>query len=169
LFGGFGPDSTDNTATLSDLWQYNLSSGEWTWMSGPETAGESGIYGTLGTADITNVPGSRQGSVGWTDAAGNFWVFGGIGFDSAGIAGELNDLWQYSPSAGMWTWQSGSNLVGEAGNYGTLGISAPGNFPGARGGSPSWIDAAGNLWLFGGNGPISGVNGAFSDLWKFVP
>jgi hypothetical protein len=169
LFGGYGPDSTGNIAGLSDLWVYSASSGEWTWVSGSKTAGESGTYGTQGIADVNNVPGSRKGPVGWTDSSGNFWLFGGIGFDAAGNAGELNDLWQYSPSTGEWTWESGSSLAGQVGNYGTLGVAAPSNVPGARGGSPNWIDAAGNLWLFGGNGPISGVNGSFSDLWKYVP
>ncbi|HEY3973142.1 MAG TPA: kelch repeat-containing protein [Candidatus Sulfotelmatobacter sp.] len=169
LFGGFGPDSAGNTAVLSDLWKFNIGSGQWIWVGGSEIAAEPGVYGTLGVGASTNLPGSRKGPVVWTDSIGNFWLFGGIGIDSAGIAGELNDLWEYNPSTAKWTWQSGSNLAGEAGNYGTLGMAAVGNVPGARGGSPAWSDAEGNLWLFGGNGPISGVNGSFSDLWKFVP
>jgi len=35
--------------------------------------------------------------VNWTDASGNFWLFGGNGFDSAGTQGYLNDLWKYEP------------------------------------------------------------------------
>ncbi len=169
MFGGYGTDSAGNTANLSDLWEFNVTSRTWTWAGGLDTAGASGIYGTLGVAAPTNLPGSRKGAVSWTDATGNFWLFGGIGFDSAGVAGELNDLWVYNPTTAVWTWESGSNLVGQVGTYGTLGVGDPSNVPGARGGSPNWIDATGNLWLFGGNGPISGVNGSFSDLWKFVP
>jgi Galactose oxidase, central domain len=169
LFGGYGTDSVGDTATLSDLWKFSVSTGEWTSMGGLQTAGATGVYGTLGVPDPANIPGSRKGAVTWADSNGNSWLFGGIGFDSTGNAGELNDLWEYNPTTGYWTWQSGSNLVGSAGDHGTLGVGGSTTVPGARGGAPNWIDAAGNLWMFGGNGPISGVNGSFSDLWKYVP
>ena len=33
-----------------------------------------------------------------------------------------------------------------------------------------WIDAAGNLWLFGGQGLCSsGTVGYLNDLWKYEP
>lgn len=172
MFGGFGPDSAANTADLSDLWEYSTTTGQWTWVGGSNIAAVKGIYGTSGMAASTNIPGSRKGSVSWADSSGNFWLFGGVGLDSADTAGELNDLWQYNPGTGEWTWQSGLNIVnqlGDLGDYGALGVPAATNLPGSRGGSPSWIDSAGNLWLFGGNGPLSGVNGSFSDLWKYVP
>jgi N-acetylneuraminic acid mutarotase len=169
LFGGYGPDSAGNTAVLNDLWEYNTSSGQWTWMGGSNLADVKGVYGTLATADPANIPGSRKGAVAWTDVNGNFWVFGGVGVDSTGVSGELNDLWEYNPVTSEWTWQSGSNLIDGLGSYGTLGLADPTNLPGARGVSATWTDASGNLWLFGGNGPSSGANGSFSDLWKFVP
>ncbi len=169
LFGGYGPDSAGNTAVLSDLWEYSTSSKQWTWMGGSKIADVKGVYGTLATPDPANIPGSRKGAVAWTDVNGNFWVFGGVGVDSTGVSGELNDLWEYNPVTSEWTWQSGSNLIDGLGSYGTLGLADPSNVPGARGVSATWTDASGNLWLFGGNGPISGANGSFSDLWKFVP
>jgi hypothetical protein len=49
---------------------------------------------------------------------------------------------------------SGSNLQGQTGRYGTLGIAAPGNVPGSRTNPVAWADAAGDLWLFGGQGTI---------------
>ena len=116
----------------------------------------------------TNIPGSRKGAIAWTDSNGNFWLVR-VGIDSASGYGELNDLWEYTPTTGVWTWQSGPDTINGVGVYGTLGTADPANVPGARGGSPAWTDAAGNLWLFGGNGPISGANKSFSDLWKYVP
>jgi len=92
-------------------------------------------------------------------------LFGGYGRDSTG-GGELNDLWRYS--AGEWTWMSGSNLAGEAGSYGTQGMPAPGNVPGARSDGVSWIDASGNLWLFGGYGfDSTPTAGLLNDLWRY--
>jgi len=61
-----------------------------------------------------------------------------------------------------------------AGNYGTLGVAAAGNLPPERrGGGASWVDASGNLWLFGGiyGAEVSGsyVSGYYNDLWKYNP
>jgi hypothetical protein len=41
-------------------------------------------------------PGGK--AVAWTDSSGNFWLFGGDGYDSAAVSdGLLNDLWRYQP------------------------------------------------------------------------
>ena len=71
--------------------------GAWTWVSGSSSIDQSGVYGTKGTASPSNVPGARTGSVSWIDAAGDFWLFGGFGFDRAGRLNELNDLWRFRP------------------------------------------------------------------------
>ena len=156
LFGGFSYLAGD----LNDLWKY--SGGQWTWVSGSNQAVQPGVYGTQGTAEPGNVPGARGNAVGWTDASGNFWLFGGEGLDSSGTYGFLNDLWRYS--AGQWTWEDGSNLANQPGVYGTQGMAAPGNTPGARPGAVGWTDASGNLWLFGG-----GQIYMYNDLWVYQP
>jgi N-acetylneuraminic acid mutarotase len=139
---------------------------EWTWVGGPNLVNQAGTYGTLGVAAPVNVPGARSNSISWSDASGNFWLFGGSGFDSAGNAGDLNDLWNYS--AGQWTWMGGSNLCCQPGTYGTQGTAAPGNVPGARELATKWTDASGNLWLFGGYGfDSAGSNYMLNDLWKY--
>jgi hypothetical protein len=163
LFGGIGFSSGNESggaADLNDLWEYK--GGQWTLISAGNAVNQPGIYGTLGTASSSNVPGSRSAAVSWTDASGKFWLFGGVGYDSTGATGALNDLWKYS--AGEWTWMNGSNLSNQAGTYGTQGTPAAGNVPGARSGAIGWIDASGNLWLFGGAG--DGYND-FNDLWKY--
>jgi N-acetylneuraminic acid mutarotase len=168
LFGGYGYDSASNIGILNDLWKYSPTSGEWTFMGGSETINSSGSFGTQGTASSTNSPSARQGSVGWSDASGNLWLFGGLGQDSTGTAGTLNDLWKYS--GGEWTWVSGSKLADQFGTYGTEGTAATGNAPGSRYNAMTWTDASGNLWLFGGNssetaGDFIGLN----DLWEYKP
>jgi hypothetical protein len=57
----------------------------------------SGVYGTLGSFSLSNVPGERESSASWIDASGNLWLFGGAGDDSVGEYGYLNDLWEYKP------------------------------------------------------------------------
>jgi hypothetical protein len=161
LLGGI--DQNENL--YNDLWRYDPSSGQWTWMSGSNVAEAAGIYGTKGTGAAANVPGAREAAATWTDTAGNLWLFGGDGIDSTGELGALNDLWHYNVGTGLWSWISGSNLKNAAAVYGTEGSAAAGNVPGARFYAASWIDSASNLWLFGGNA----VNGIVNDLWHFSP
>jgi len=166
LFGGTGYNASGTSGWLNDLWKYN--NGQWTWISGTSQIGQPGIYGVQGTAAAGNGPGSRQEAFSWTDSSGNFWLFGGNGMDSAAQAGVLNDLWKFSN--GQWTWLSGSKLVNQYGVYGAQGSLAPANIPGARGLTSGWLDANGNLWLFGGYGfATSGSEGDLSDLWMYMP
>jgi len=137
-------------------------------MGGSNVVNQAGTYGTQGTAASSNVPGARYYSVGWTDASGNLWLWGGIGLDSTGHGGQLNDLWKYS--SGEWTWMGGSNVANQARTYGTQGTATSSNVPGARSAGVSWTDASGNLWLFGGGGYDStGTAGWLNDLWKYEP
>ena len=167
LFGGY----SYALGGLNDLWEFNPMTKEWTWVGGSDTADAPGVYGTEGVASTSNIPGDRYGSVSWTDSNGNFWLFGGHASGSTGgYLGDLSDLWEFNPTAKTWTWVSGSNTVNTVGFYGTLGVSSPSNFPGARANSVSWTDASGNLWLFGGEGYDStGSYGNLNDLWEFNP
>jgi N-acetylneuraminic acid mutarotase len=171
LFGGWGYAANGFVGGLNDLWKYTPSTGEWTWMSGSNLGNQPGVYGTKGVPAAGNVPGGRYyQAASWTDSGGNLWLFGGVGIDGNGGWGFLNDLWKYTPSAGEWTWMSGSRSVGQLGVYGTKGMSATGNVPGARELAVSWTDSSGNLWLFGGQGfDANGLGIAFNDLWEYTP
>jgi hypothetical protein len=81
---------------LNDLWEYNRGSGVWTWIGGSSSTGAPGTYGTQGISDSNNAPGARAQAVGWLDSSGNFWLFGGFGFDSSDVEDDLNDLWRFT-------------------------------------------------------------------------
>jgi N-acetylneuraminic acid mutarotase len=138
-------------------------------VSGSDTANASGDYGSEGVAAATNVPGAHGSSLSWTDASGNLWLFGGWGIDSTNATGDMGDLWKYSPSSGEWTWVAGASTVNVKGIYGTQGVAAVANVPGARDSGISWTDASGNLWLFGGAGYDSSgsARGNLDDLWDY--
>lgn len=166
LFGGYGYDSAGTLGNLNDLWKWDGTN--WTWISGNNVVNTSGVYGTKGTAAATNIPGSRYNSASWTTGMGNtLWLFGGVGKDSAGTVGYLNDLWKWDGT--NWTWVSGSNTVNAIGVYGTQGIASASNDPGNRRGSVSWTDSTDQLWLFGGYMYNSGAAtlGYLNDLWKW--
>jgi hypothetical protein len=165
LSGGVGFDSNGLSSILNDVWEY--SAGEWTWVSGSKIGNQRGVYGTQGIAGANNIPGARQHGVGWTDSSGNGWLFGGNGYDSVGQVGSLNDLWMFSN--GQWTWVAGSNVVNQNSVFGTQGTPAPGNTPSGRLLLNHWVDAQGNLWLFGGWGLSASGSGNLNDLWKYEP
>lgn len=172
LFGGGGYSAT-GFGYLNDLWEFNPSLGEWTWMGGSNAIDQKGVYGTLGLASASNIPGARQYAMSWTDPSGNFWLFGGMGYDSTGASDILNDLWEYQPSAGMWTWVSGADVIDQSAVYGTEGTPDPGNVPSSRFYGQTWADSQGNLWLFGGEVYYAlgggGSNTYGNDLWEFNP
>ena len=167
VFGGFGCDSSASCSNnlLNDLWTYNIGTGTWTWVSGAKTGNQAGSYGTLGTAAASNVPPGRQASVGWIDGSGNFWMFGGF---TSGTNG-FNDLWKFDHTTSQWTWMSGSKgATNTPGIYGTQGVAAAANTPGARWLSAAWGDTHGNLWLFGGQGYDATGTGSLGDLWEYA-
>jgi N-acetylneuraminic acid mutarotase len=169
LFGGaFNNAATGVASPFNDMWKFTPSTGMWTWVSGSDVQNGSGSYGTPGQAAPANTPGARNGGGSWVDTAGNLWLFGGAGYDSVGTLGNMNDLWEFSPSTGQWSWMSGSSTANAVGVYGTQGTAAAGNVPGGRVGSASWLDAAGNFWVFGGEGLNSvDVPGDLDDLWMY--
>jgi hypothetical protein len=186
LFGGEGDDANGNFGLLNDLWEFQPSTQEWTWIGGSNTlpascagsttipCGQPGVYGTLGFAAAANIPGGRSAASYWTDSRGNFWLFAGFGFDADQTLGELNDLWEFNPTTKKWTWVGGSSNIGshggQAGVYGTLGSAAAANIPGSRDSATTWIEKTGQLWMYGGQGfDGQGNQGQLDDLWEFDP
>lgn len=146
----------------------NAQTNQWMWVKGSNSIDQLTTYGTLGTPNAANVPGARSGAVTWTDANGDFWLFGGQGYAGSGSYGLLNDLWKYDPQNNTWTWIHGNNTTNVAGSYGTQGIPGSSNKPGGRYAARGCVDDDGNLWLFGGAGYGTGsVVGSLNDLWKY--
>jgi len=100
LFGGrWSPGGS--SARRNDLWMYDPATNLWMWMKGDQGIDKHGVYGTKGTPDAGNRPGSRMNGRGWVDKSGNFWLFGGGGYGASGGAGSdyLNDFWRLAPVA----------------------------------------------------------------------
>ena len=142
LFGGYGYSSGQSVGNLNDLWKYNTTTNQWTWIKGDTITNAAGLYGTKGLSSPNKKPGARQLSTGWIDSQGNLWLFGGLGYDETGVLGDLNDLWKYTPSTNKWTWIKGDSLCNKKGNYGSRGSANATNYPGARAASVSWQDGA---------------------------
>lgn len=161
MFGGF---DTFFGAT-ADLWMFNTTTMQWTWMKGPQTNFYGGSWGTMGVTVAANNPSYRfECNASWTDANGDLWFFGGQG------NGEYNDLWRFNIASNNWTWMNGSQWNNPAGWYGTQGVASPANQPPGRMVFASWKDLAGNFWIFGGNDSSFFTGGGMlNDLWKYDP
>jgi hypothetical protein len=67
---------------FNDLWKFDGE--EWVWAAGTNASNQNGVYGENGIPDSNNIPGGRDLAVSWMDNFGNFWMFGGRGYDSSG-------------------------------------------------------------------------------------
>ncbi|HEY1009894.1 MAG TPA: cadherin-like beta sandwich domain-containing protein, partial [Daejeonella sp.] len=166
LFGGGGTSS--NTSYLNDLWEYDTDTGNWRWIKGNSSTNQAAAYGTMGEPAEANTPGSRGNSVTWV-SGGKLYLFGGQIY-SSGNNHRLNDLWVFDPATGYWCWIKGSSSLNLNAFYGTIGVAAAGNTPGARHSSVSW-ESGGKLYLFGGlnNNASTGEAYYLNDLWVFDP
>ena len=157
-------DAAGNFWMYSDvLWKYSPYVNQWTWVNG-DTAVTKAVYGVKGIADAANKP-APVNSFEWTDASGNFWLYGNV-------------LWKYDPAADLWTWVHGDTLNTTT-VYGSKGVPGSSNTPGTRARVTGWSDASGKLWLFGGYGTVSTPYmislgryyyvGDLNDLWNYDP
>ena len=56
-------------------------------MAGSNIINQPGQYGEKGNASVGNIPGSREGTVGWFDSSTQeLWLFGGFGFGYSNIS-----------------------------------------------------------------------------------
>lgn len=167
IFGGYGYGTGSTKGYLNDLWKYDVSADEWTWVSGEDDIDNPGVFGTKGTASSSNMPGSIHHCASWVDSNDDLWIFGGYGYGNS-TRTYSNTTWKYDVSADEWTWVAGAAGTNDKGTYGTIDVAATSNTPGARDGAVFWKDDDGDFWLFGGNGRgASGSVGKLNDLWLF--
>jgi hypothetical protein len=168
VFGGYSHYNGGALARFDDLWQFDPSTAEWTWIKGSTTNSTKRVSGTQGISSPANTPGCRIGAVLWCDNSGNLWLFGGEGYieEISGLV-TYSDLWKFDPQIREWTWVKGHYSVFQPPVYGTMGQPDPANTPGARKHASGVKDSTGALWLFGGAYPGNLIfnNG----LWRFTP
>lgn len=167
LYGGYGYGANSIAGGLADLWRYNIATNQWTWMFGPDTAGQAPVYGTIGVEAAGNTPGGRaECKSGWVDDQNNLWLFGGQDGQSASTGVNVrNDLWKYNISTNRWTWMKGPQNMNNGGSYGTLGVETATNNPPARLSFTKWKGKDGKFYVFAGGNSSTARN----DLWRYNP
>ena len=171
LFGGYGRDATNSYGKLSDLWEFDHTTKNWTWLKGTGLADQVSNFGTKGVAAASNLPGARENACSWV-YNGKLYLMGG----ESGNHELFNDLWVYDIVTNNWTWIKGAglNISNQAGIYGTQGIAATFNTPGVRQNADTWVHNN-KLYLFGGfgldkDGFANGNSYSYlNDLWEYNP
>ena len=159
LFGGY-----ENAGERNDLWKYNIATNEWTWMKGPNTAMQPGVFGTQGVSSPANYPpGREENNAIWCDDQNNIWLFGGYNQ----MGGSLNDLWKYNIATNEWTWVDGVQTSNQAVSYGVMNVESPTNDPGGRFSYTKFIDGDNNLYMFGAG--LQYTTDLRNDIWKYNP
>jgi gliding motility-associated-like protein len=154
-------------SVYADMWMYDPTTTEWTWMAGSSVVSFNQIDATFTQQCVpgNGSPGScYENRCSWTDRCGRFWQFGGTYSE---VLQGYDALWMFDPATLEFTWVSGSATVtSSAGNFGIQGIPAASNYPPAIFGNVGFQSANGDFWMFGGWPPSSGYSAA---LWRYQP
>ncbi len=164
LFGGTGLGEEGGAGYLTDMWRFDLATGQWAWMQGAKTIGARGVYGTSGVAGPLNHPGGRKYASAWADSSGRLWLYGGKGYaDTTTSEGYLDDVWMFDTVSLRWTWMGGSKTLNAAPEFVTMGVAGGG--PGGRTKTSIVLDAQGTPYFLGGEQN----SGYYSDIWTLGP
>lgn len=164
----FGGSSAPGTPYFNDIWEFDPSSKNWTWIKGNNTTGGLSIYNDKDVATVANTPGARVISMGWY-TNGELFLLGGYGFPETTPAATLHDMWVYQHSTNNWAWIGGNRVKKQYSVFGTKGVADAANIPEARKGATSWM-SGGKLYLFGGNNETdNGEHSRMNDLWEYDP
>ena len=84
----------DEIGLLNDLWMFNCTSNQWTWISGSNVILQPSVYGINGVSSSSNQPSSRSKTAMVYDSRSNrLYLFGGSGYanttSSSGLFGHL--------------------------------------------------------------------------------
>lgn len=162
LFGGHR-GAAPPADRLNTVWKYDPLAREWTYVAAASGTTPNGDY-SAGAGNPGGFPGARSFATAQATANNVAWLFGGEGHASTG-GGFLGDLWALDMNTETWTYVGGPNLANQSGDY-------PANYdetgqPGTRTEPASWLDQAGDLWIFGGRGNAESTNGYLNDLWVY--
>jgi hypothetical protein len=141
---------------------------DWSWFVGSKVANQYGNFTPPPTTPPnppvfdSDSPGGRKYPSTWTDLSGNLWLFGGDGYTytaQGALAFPLSDLWVYKGTQNYFGGDSVQNFWTNV-----LPPNASSPVPSNRTGAVTWTDAAGDLWLFGGQDAFLTF---LNDLWKY--
>lgn len=169
MFGGRSFDPASGFASgqfmTDDMWMFNISTNQWTWMSGQQAGPVSPNHGILGVPSPTNTPGGRYVYAHWKDKQGRFWMHGGF---SATVFSAMDDMWMYDPTTLLWTWMAGGSIPYSLTPLDQQQQCIMGNYTANPCGEnrACWTDKCGRFWCYGG---FDYLTADYDVLWVFDP
>jgi hypothetical protein len=158
MFGGYGLDFQAIISNLNDLWKFELSTQQWTFIRGSYYSDDPGTYGQLGVPSDSNDPAARTSPHFWFDENRlEAYMFGGLDYSYV-----RNDFWKLNLVSSQWTWLGGNDTMNGNGSYGVMGQFSSSNYPPSRWRSMFWQESSYFL-MFGGQNSVENVN----DLWIY--
>jgi gliding motility-associated-like protein len=165
---------------FGDLWEYDVSTGLWIWLSGSGTT--TGIHPGIYPSSVCKDTGGAYPSARYvrnmvkTRVCNNsYWLYGGYDYNSADPRGKgYSDLWLYKPLENKWVWVDGL-AKDTTYSFGQKYISSPFNKPPIRFACLVWTDNQDRLYVFGGFSYriFDAANGTYvshgNDLWRYDP
>jgi len=151
---------------MDDVWTYDHSTGNWTWIAGSNNAAAGKVSGTQGVYGPTVSPGARV-LASMTTHNNSLYLQGGFTWYS----GFHSDMWQFDPTINQWRWIKGPVAVNQTGIYGfentedAAGVTYPGGRYDAK-----FQNINSKFYFFAGRG-YSGTSTSSdesqNDLWDF--
>ena len=164
MFGGQdGVTMAQGVNVRNDMWKYDITTNEWTWMKGANTINNNGTFGTKGVEAANNNPPARLSFTKWKGKDKSFYVFAG-----GNAASARNDLWRFNPFTNNWTWISGMQTQNNQGTYSGYCDPDPIKYPSARIENQTVATSTCTeiFWSFGGFKTIQNTQ-SFNDLWLY--
>jgi gliding motility-associated-like protein len=162
MFGGTSFTEPIGKA-FNDMWKFNTTTNEWTFMKGDKIAGSLGNMGTKGIEADSNMPAARMSFNYWKDANDMFYIFSGTSFGN----NPLNDVWKYNLNTNNWTW-----IAGESNPFNSIYIDKCKEEENIQGGmyentSPVSNQCANHFWNLGDGNNLSLFN-TLNNKWTWL-
>lgn len=87
LYGGIVNKNVDEYGPAADLWKFDISTLQWTWLSGTRQLDQPAVYGQRWSSHFGNTPGGRSNGILWVPNDGEIYLMGD---------GHRNDLWKFT-------------------------------------------------------------------------
>ncbi|MGG7666649.1 kelch repeat-containing protein [Dyadobacter sp. BHUBP1] len=159
---GLGYDRHGSWGLLDDLWKYNPANDTWQLLHGEGKALSEFV-------ENTSTPSPRRNALTWIDREQSLWLMGGKQFSDTEY---LYDLWKYNTRNNTWVRISDATKTNVSSVWSKNARNPePGNIPGSRAASATWVDKDGRFWLFGGisRNYAKPSEDLYNDLWMYEP
>jgi gliding motility-associated-like protein len=162
MFGGTSFTEPTGKA-FNDMWKFNTTTNEWTFMKGDKIAGSLGVMGTKSIQADSNMPAARMSFNYWKDANDMFYIFSGTSLGNS----SLNDVWKYNLNTNNWTWIAGESIPINGMYFDKCEEEE--NIPGgmAENTSPVSNQCANHFWNLGDGNNLSLFN-TLNNKWTWV-